>query len=249
MEFYICKKEFQLKIATLNIDWFKKSKNLKKIILDEINKQDLDFLIVNENILNFSFDENYFEFHSKSIPTNKVFQHLDYGIYLKGEKPTRTSIYSKHLSVQEIKTIDNYTSICNKFIIDGKEIVIYGTIIGTWGIKHQDEIAKVELENFKNDIKNILIENENVFIVGDFNTSFFEIEKRQLPSIKSRTELVSFTDNFNIHRATQQIQNCIDHIFISDNLKKISKFTASTFLENNILKDDPHKGIILELLF
>ena len=238
-----------MKIATLNIDWFKKSKDLKKIIQDEITKQDLDFLIVNENILNFSFNKNYFEYHSKSIPTNEVFQHLDYGIYLKGETPIRTTIYSKHLSIQEIKTIDNYTSISHKFTIDGKEIAIYGTIIGTWGIKYQDKIAKVELENFKNDIKNIMIENENVFIVGDFNTSFFEIEKRQLPTIKSRTELINFTDNFNIHRATEHIQNCIDHIFISNNLKNISSITTSTFLENNILKDDPHKGIILELFF
>ena len=94
-----------------------------------------------------------------------------------------------------------------------------------------------------------MIENENVLIIGDFNTSFFDIEKRQLPTIKSRTELINFTDNFNIHRATEQIQNCIDHIFISDNLNKISKSKISTFLENNILKDDPHKGIVLELFF
>jgi hypothetical protein len=65
-----------LKIATLNIDWFKKSKALKKTIQDEINKQDLDFLIVNENILNFSFDTNYFEYHSKSIPQMGYFNIL-----------------------------------------------------------------------------------------------------------------------------------------------------------------------------
>jgi endonuclease/exonuclease/phosphatase (EEP) superfamily protein YafD len=94
-----------------------------------------------------------------------------------------------------------------------------------------------------------LIKNENVLIIGDFNTSFFDIEKRQLPTIKSRTELINFTNNFDIYRATENIQNCIDHIFISDNLNKISKIKTSTFLENNILKDDPHKGIILELFF
>ncbi len=249
MEFYICKKEIELKIATLNIDWFKKSKDLQKTIQEEIKKQDLDFLVVNENIESFCFDDNYFSFHSKSIPTNEKFQHLDYSICVKGETPIRTSIYSKHLSTQEIKTIDSFTSICHKFTIDGKEIIIYGTIIGTWGMRYQDEIAKVELENFKNDVQNILIENKNVFIVGDFNTSFFETERRQLPTIKSRIELLSFTDALNIYRATEQIQNCIDHIFVSNNLKKISNITTSTFLENNILKDDPHKGIILELLF
>lgn len=249
MEFYICKKEIELKIATLNIDWFKKSKDVQKTIQDEIKKQDLDFLVVNENIESFSFDENYFNYHSKSIPTIEEFQHLNYGIYLKGEKPIRTSIYSKHQSIQEIKTIGNYTSLCHKFTLDGKEIVIYGTIIGTWGIKYQEEIARAELRNFKNDIQNILIENENVFIVGDFNTSFFENEKRQLSSIKSRIELLNFTDNLNISRASETIENCIDHIFISENLRQLSTFKTSTFLDNDILNDNPHKGIILEFNF
>ena len=249
MEFYICKKNIELKIATLNIDWFKKSKDLQKTIQDEIKKQDLDFLVVNENIESFSFDDNYYTYHSKSIPTKEEFQHLDYGIYLKGETPVRTTIYSKHQSIQEIKTIDDYTSLCHKFKMDKMEIVIYGTIIGTWGIKYQEEIAKAELNNFKADIQNIFKENENVIIAGDFNTSFFENEKRQLSTINSRTELLNFTDNLNIYRATEKIENGIDHIFFSENLKQFSTFETSSFLENDILKDNPHKGIILELLF
>lgn len=249
MEFYICKKNIELKIATLNIDWFKKSKDLQKTIQDEIKKQDLDFLVVNENIESFSLDDNYYTYHSKSIPTKEEFQHLNYGIYLKGETPVRTGIYSKHKSIQEIKTIDGYTSICHKFSIDQKQICIYGTIIGTWGIKYQEEIARAELQNFKVDIQSILKENKNVFIVGDFNTSFFENEKRQLSTINSRTELLNFTDNLNIYRATEKIENCIDHIFISENLKELSTFKTSTFLDDDILKDNPHKGIILELLF
>ena len=161
-----------MKIGTLNIDWFKKSLELKKVIQQQINDQDLDFLIVNENILNFNFDEKYFGYHSKAIPVEEEFQHLNYGVYLKGEIPIRTSIYSKHKSVHEIRTIDPFTSICHKFRIDEKEIIIYGTIIGTWGIKYQDEIAAIELENFKRDIQNILLNNEYVLIVGDLNTSF-----------------------------------------------------------------------------
>ena len=238
-----------MKIATLNIDWFKKSKDLKQIIINEINKQNLDFLIVNENILNFNFNEDYFEYHSKSIPTAEEFQHLNYGIYLKGETPVRTSIFSKHQSIETIKTIDAYTSICHKFNVNDSIIVIYGTIIGTWGIKYQNEIAKIEFENFKEDIRNIASENENIFIVGDFNTSFNENEKRQLSVIKTRTELLKFTNDLKINRTTENIENCIDHIFISENLKTISKLETSIFLENNILKDDPHKGIILKIDF
>ena len=238
-----------MKIGTLNIDWFKKSLELKKIIQQKIKEQDLDFLIVNENILNFNFDENYFGYHSKLIPVKEEFQHLNYGIYLKGETPIRTSIYSKHKSVHEIRTIDPFTSICHKFRIDEKEIIIYGTIIGTWGIKYQDEIAAVELENFKRDIQNILLNNENVFIVGDLNTSFLKNENRQLAAIKSREEIVTFSDNLNIHRTTETIEHCIDHIFVSDKIKNQAQVKTSTFLENNILKDDPHKGIIVDLNF
>ena len=249
MEFYICKKDILLKIGVINIDWFKKPKDLQKTIQDEIIKQDLDFLVVNENIESFSFDKSYFKYHSKSIPTKEEFQHLNYGIYLGGATPIRTSIYSKHQSIDQIKTVDSYTSVCHKFTIDQKQITIYGTIIGTWGIKHQKEIASVELDNFKIDIQNILKENENVFIVGDFNTSFFENEKRNLPTIKSISELLNFTDKLIIHRTTEKIENCIDHIFISNNVKRTATFTTSTFLDNNSLKDDPHKGIVLHVNF
>lgn len=238
-----------MKIATLNINWFKKSKDLKKLMQEQIIKQDLDFLIVNENVESFYFDKNYFKYHSKPLPIDKEFQHLNYGNYLNEEIPIRTSIYSKHQSIQEIKTIDSYTSVCHKFIVDNKDIFIYGTVIGTWGIKYQEEIAKVELENFKDDIQNILKENQNVFIVGDFNTSFFENEQRQLSTIKSRNELVKFTNDYRINRATEQIIDCIDHIFISSNLSKEISFNAFTFLEHSILKDEPHKGVGFEFAF
>lgn len=238
-----------MKIAIINIDWFKKSKELQKIIQEEIRKQEIDFLIINENIKSFCFDQNYYAYHSKEIPTNEIFQHLDYGKYLNGNVPIRTSIYSKHKSIQELKTVDNYTSLCQKFRIDNRIIAIYGTIIGTWGINYQDEIARNELNNFKEDCLNLLIENENVFICGDFNTSFIEDERRQLTKINSRTEIQKCTDDLNIHRATEKTEHCIDHIFISKNLKDGGNYKVTTFLGDNILKDNPHKGVCLEFNF
>ena len=79
--------------------------------------------------------------------------------------------------------------------------------------------------------------------------SNFEVEKRQLSVINSRKELVDFTDNLNIFRATEHVENCIDPIFISNNLKLDSTSTFVTFLENNTLKDDPHKRVILNVNF
>lgn len=238
-----------MKIAIINIDWFKKSKELQKKILDEIRNQEIDFLIVNENIENFNFDKSYFVYHSQSIPTNEIFQHLDYGKYLNGLKPIRTSIYSKYESIQELKTLDGYTSICHKFLVQERVICLYATIIGSWGIKFQEEIARNELDNFKADCQNLLSENENVFICGDFNTSFIENEKRQLTKINSRAEIVEITDKLKICLLTEKIEHCIDHIFISNNLKINGSSKITTFLDEDILKDNPHKGICLVFNF
>ena len=238
-----------MKIATLNIDWFKKSKAIQTLIKEEIIKQDVDFLVVTENIQSFQFDDKYFAYHTTPIPTDIEFQHLNYGEYIKGETPVRTSIYSKHKSIQQLKIVDAYTSICHKFLVNEKEIVIYGTIIGTYGIKYQTEIAKPELDNFKTDIQNISLSNENIFVAGDLNTSFIPEEQRQLATIKSRDEIVNFTNSLHIQRTTEAIENNIDHIFVSQKLNQQTQIKPSTFLDNNTLKDAPHKGILLDVKF
>jgi hypothetical protein len=238
-----------MKIATLNIDWFKKSKAIQTLIKEEIIKQDVDFLVVTENIQSFHFDDKYFAYHSTSIPTDKEFQHLNYGEYIKGETPVRASIYSKHKSIEQLNIVDAYTSICHKFFVDEKEIVIYGTIIGTYGIKYQTEIAQSELDNFKTDIQNISLTNENIFIAGDLNTSFIPEEKRQLAKINSRDEIVDFTNSLHIQRTTEAIENNIDHIFISQKLHQQTQIEPLIFLADDALKDKPHKGILLDVNF
>lgn len=238
-----------MKIGTLNIDWFKKSKTVKDTIVEEINKQDFDFLIITENISSFQFNEYYFQYHTTPIPTEIEFQHLHYGQFLKGEVPIRTSIFSKYKSNSKINTIDPYTSFCHKFAIEEKEICIYATIIGSYGIKYQNEIARPELDNFKSDIQSISSDNLNVFMAGDFNTSFYETEKRQLSTIQSRNEIIKFTDQLKIFRSTEKIRETIDHIFTSEKLNEQSHINPLTFLSNNILKDEPHHGILLEVNF
>ncbi|MBK8786393.1 MAG: endonuclease/exonuclease/phosphatase family protein [Chitinophagaceae bacterium] len=238
-----------MKIGTINIDWFKKSKSLQGLIIAELNKHDFDFIIITENILSFKFNENHFHYHTTPIPTDRVFQKLKYGEYIEGEIPVRTSIFSKHQSLSQIETIDPYTSLCHKFIVDGNELCIYATIIGTYGIKYQKEIAQPELDNFKTDIQHILPFNQNMVIVGDFNTSFYEEERRQLPVIQSRNEIIKFTDKLSIFRATEKIEQNIDHIFISENLYAQEHYAPSVFLADNILKDDPHQGVLFSVNF
>lgn len=81
------------------------------------------------------------------------------------------------------------------------------------------------------------------------NTSFIENEKRQLLQVNSRNELLDFTKLYNIYRSTENIENCIDHIFISQKLFEASNNFTNTFLDNNILNDEPHKGIVLSIQY
>ena len=236
-----------MKIGTINIDWFKKSKSSKDFIIDKINQQNFDFLIITENVLSFKMDEIYFAYHTTSIPTRKDFQNLNYGKYLNGDIPIRTTIYSKYKAIQPLKVADPYTSVSCKFLVEDKEIIIYASIIGTWGIMHQKDIAKLELENFKNDLENILPTNDNVFIVGDLNTSFIESENRQMAAINSREELIKFTNNNSINRSTENITDNIDHIFVTQKLANNINQPPSVFLESKLLKDEPHKGICFDI--
>jgi len=238
-----------LKIGTINIDWLKKKNQILTLLIDEINKHDFDFLIVTENVKSFIFNEKYFTTSTQPIPTDKEFQHLHYGEYLKGETPLRCTIFSKYKPIQTLSVIDAYTCLACKYLIENKEIIIYASIIGTYGIKHQSEIAKPELDNFKTDIENILLQNENLIIAGDLNTSFFEDEKRHLPHIQSRSELINFTNTHHIHRATENIKHCIDHIFLTEKLNAAATIFTDTFLFNQELKDEPHKGIIVNINF
>lgn len=233
-----------MKIGTINIDWFKKSVQSKQLIIEKVNEQDFDFLIVTENIEEFKFSEHYFVYHSDSIPLDRPFEFLDYGKYLKGKNPVRTSIYSKYHSIKQNVVRDAYTSISHDFLVGEQVITIYETIIGTLGIQHQKDVAKKELLNFIFDIDD-LVEKDNYFIVaGDFNTSFFESEKRELSQINSREVLRNITDKYDIHRVTGSIPENIDHIFISNSFQKAESFV---WITENELQDEYHKGVAITI--
>jgi hypothetical protein len=228
-----------MKVGTINIDWFLKSKSTKKLIINSIIEQDFDFLIVTENTEDFTFSEDYFAYHSDRIPLDEPFEFLDYGVYLKGEQVIRTSIYSKYPSVAKNTVQDAFTSVCHTFLVDEQPITIYGTIVGTWGIRHQKDLAKKELLNFIKDSE-AFSQYENFIVAGDLNTSFIVSENREMAQINSRAVLELQTERCKSTIITANIPQNIDHIFISDNLKCDE---VTTFILEEELKDKYHKGI------
>lgn len=232
-----------MKVGTLNIDWLLKSESTKKRILEKINQQNFDFLIVTENIENFSFSNDYYVYHSNKIPLDSIYENLDYGNYLKGKQAIRTSIYSKHKSIRKNEVQDAFTSVCHTFLVNGKKTTIYGTIIGTWGILHQKTLAKKELLNFIKDSETF-VQYENMIVAGDLNTSFIISENREMTQINSRAVFEMQMKRINCNIATSSISQNIDHILLSNSL---NYFDIEVFISEDELNDKFHKGISLEV--
>lgn len=232
-----------MKIATLNIDWAKKSKSLNhfKKIEDYLNQYNFDFFILTE-VINLNLKNYKFKYTSEQIPENNIYEDLNYSEYLKGEKAFRTIIYSKTKTISKLKVTDNKTSCAFEFETDFGNIIIYATIIGTWFNKQP--YAKKELENCINDCEVIYKSNPNLIIVGDLNTSFLENERSYSINKETTESLKKMVEKLKLNNATEKIQKNIDHIIIPKSLeKRIVK--SDVFVEKNILSD--HQGVYIQL--
>jgi hypothetical protein len=238
-----------MRIAYINVDWFKKSINTKSLIQERVDALNADLLIVLENIASFPVKEYPEVCHSQPLPTDKVFQYLDYGKYLNGEIPIRASIYSKYVPKAKIKVANPFSSVCCLYDIEGIEIAIYACVIGSFGIRYQKEIAMPELQCFIKDVDTILQLNKNLIVVGDLNTSFITSEKRELTQVNSREEILNLVEKYNMDITTKDLAHCIDHAIISRYLSTkvtIPKFTP--FINTLELKDSPHFGLVVDIV-
>ena len=232
-----------MKIATLNIDWAGKAKSKKHYLKIEqfLNNLDLDFLVITEGI-HLNFPNFTFKYFSEQMPEDIVFEGLSYSDYLNGEKAFRTIIYSKIECKKWYEVRNVKTNLALEFETELGLIVLYTTIIGTWFKKLP--FAKQELENCIADCKEIYKTNQNLFIIGDLNTSFLENEKDFTINEETTESLKALFQDLNLKNATKNITENIDHIIVPKVFeKRISK--QGVFVEKNVLSD--HKGVFVEL--
>lgn len=239
----MCGNGGKMKFATLNIDWAEKYKSAKhfKEVEQFIDQQDFDFLVLTEAIdLNLrSFKYKYF---SDQIPVHTIYEGLNYTEYLKGEAAFRTIIYSKIPCVKRFNVNEGKTSLALEFETYLGNIIIYATIIGTWFKKQP--FAKNELENCIEDCEKIYALNQNLFIIGDLNTSFLESEKHFSINSETTELLKNLFERCNLSNTTDKLEKNIDHIIIPKHF--LSKMIESkVFMEKGILSD--HKGIEITL--
>lgn len=231
-----------LKIATYNIDWastYKKKNNISSIEL-LLNSSDFDILIVTESVqLNLNFPYSY---TSEKIPSDGVFEELDYGKYLNQNGAYRVIIYSKHEAVKILKVTDNYTSLALQFDLEIGQLNIYATIIGTWFNKLP--FAKTELDNCINDCVQIFETYKSVCLIGDLNTSFCSDSKYHQINKFTTDALKKLAADTEMEMCTSIIEHNIDHIFIPKKIVRNFKVSTEVFIEKGL---SDHPGIVLNI--
>ncbi|WP_294240109.1 hypothetical protein [uncultured Chryseobacterium sp.] len=228
-----------MKIATLNIDWAKKKKPDRTA--EFLDLFDFDFLILTEAV-DLHLKSFPYRYCCAPIPENTVYENLNYTKYLKGETAFRTILYSKTACTKRYQVTDDKTNLALEFETALGTIIFYCTIIGTWF--NRKPFVDTELQNTINDCRKIYTENRNIFIVGDFNTSFKKGEERFSVNTKTTAVLKELFEELNLVNVTSEIEENIDHIIIP---KRFSKNTEQgIFVDKNIVSD--HKGIFISVI-
>lgn len=227
-----------MKIATLNIDWARKKKSSGTA--EFLNQFDFDFLILTEAI-DLDLQNFPYKYLCLPIPENTVYENLNYSEYLKGEKAFRTVLYSKIPYSKKYAVTDDKTNLALEFETELGKIVFYCTIIGTWF--NRKPFVDIELQNTIQDCRKIYAEKKNIFIVGDFNTSFRKGEERFSISSSTTETLKSLFKELNLINSTSEIEENIDHIIIPKGFSDDTE--CGIFVDKNMVSD--HKGVFISV--
>lgn len=221
-------------IATWNLECLKHKKNLY-LILEEINKLNPDILILTE------YDEQVELDYPYQLATEFIAEEI--GVTYK---PTerRVKLFSRYEIIQQIETFNKNTSLCVELKTPKGDLIVYGTIIGILGNRHENfnEDLVSQIDDFKR-----LGANKHFCVAGDFNISFsdgFYFTKA------ARESLFDAFDLLNMNIATKDIKNNIDHIAISNQF--LQNIIPSAVCWNEKTKDSipilsDHMGICIKL--
>jgi hypothetical protein len=195
-----------MRIISWNIERPRIDKNLDKNLfimklIKEINP-DIIFLTETNSVIDFSAD--YFTLQTTHLPEN-----FENCIYNEGEN--RVSIFSKYEFINKFDSYDAYTSVSGEVVTPFGNLILYGSIIGSFGGK--DQYFKEDLAKQKEEITR-LSQQGNVCYSGDFNISF---SGYPYPSLAARSEMNDFFKVAHLVNTTEQNENCVIHIVLSEN--------------------------------
>ena len=221
-----------MKILSWNLQRPNKDINSSKnqFILETINALDPDVIFLTETntAINFKY---YFKLESAKLPNFHENQK-----YLEGEN--RITIFSKYPLISQIKTYDNYTAVCGEISTELGDLMLYGSVIGSFGGK--DKFFESDFVHQKEEIKNC---TKNICISGDFNISFSGFP---YPSRKIISETEQFFQENNLINLTKDNRDCALHIVLTKDFIKDRTCKTQMIIIDRKISD--HNVVLVEIL-
>ena len=219
-------REYELRIATWNIERLKHKKSLEQILL-ACEQIQADILVLTETD-HCVCPDYHCNFHTPPLAgIQPVFYSLT---------ENRVSIYTNYPCVRQHKICDEYTALCVELETEKGRLLVYGTIIGIYGNRHPS--FQQSLTQQLDDIKRLSAGGTPVCICGDFNCSFSD--NYYFTKLGREALLRTFSEH-DIELLTKNEAECIDHIAVSKRFSASSSIQVVEWNQNKLLSD--HKGI------
>lgn len=220
-----------MKILSWNLERPKKNhftriNHIQNLVIAE----NADIIIVTESNYCIDFGDEYFLLQTDVLPSFHDNQN-----YFEGEN--RVSIYSKFPIQKHISTYDPFTSVCGLVETNFGKLIIYGSIIGSFGGK--GFYFENDLKQQKKDIKSL---QGNVCFSGDFNISF---AGWKYPSQKVINETKDFFNTLNFEIITESNKDSAIHTIISQEFLTDKIYTTRMIEIDRKISD--HNLIICEI--
>ena len=215
-----------MKIATWNAERLRHKKLLGEMLhsVDEVNA---DILVLTET------DQRLHPKYRFCYETPRMAISQP-GIYAPTEN--RISLYTSYPCVRQHSTYDENTAICVELETEKGNLIVYGTIIGVYGNRHQTFLP--DLMRQMDDLRRLTKLGSAVCFCGDFNCSFAD---NYYFTAAGRAAILNGLKDCNLSLLTADQPECIDHIALTEGFAGSTEVTIAEWNQSKTLSD--HKGI------
>lgn len=220
-----------MKIAVWNIERLKHSPEKIKAAVRETGA---DILVLTEYDDRLKLDYK----HCLFTPALPGIEGTRFGTLRYAPTEHRTAVFTDYPCVRRYASADGYTSVCAEFETERGNLIVYGTIFGTYDVT---TTFPLDLERQLPDIGRFS-GNGNLCVCGDFNCFF---TGWCYPSKFGRDTLLKFFAENRLKLLTADLPQCIDHIAVSENF--LNGCTVQTEEWNSDKKLSDHKGTMIIL--
>jgi len=215
-----------VKIATWNVERLRRKKLLNEMLysIDAINA---DVLVLTETGRRLHPKYRFcYETPRMAIRSPDIYAATE----------NRVSIYTNYPCVRQHSTYDENTALCVELETERGNLIVYGTIIGIYGNRHQTFLP--DLVKQMDDLRRLSNLAAAICFCGDFNCSFAD---NYYFTAAGRTAILNGLKDRDLSLLTKNQPECIDHIALTKCFVGNDDIQIEEWNQAKTLSD--HKGI------